>query len=366
MNIINADNGGIDAHVNKVRFFNEISFETKLKELCSGDLNKKVVVCSYSLDYNLISRYLNRLTNVEILLNSKNIGWLQSKYPSIKFYERNDVHAKFMLIEPNEVLLSSQNFWNKGNLEYFQWGVDIIGDKDVYNFYSDIFENYVKNSNNIEYRNKKQAKQKYEQQKLDYTPLLKSEVYLGSNSIIVSYPQLKLFKMQNYATKFVGYRNSQNKSRNLCLVTYTMPDNNHGGKGHLESILTGLKNSGTQLTLFASADVEKVERELKALSKKYKCFRFLTCKNLHAKMIIDDNKGVFLSSQNFSDSDWFEDTIRVKNGYVHTFYLEQFINFLKSQRIYKFVDGKKHELKDSEKESLLNDLAKLDKKIRRE
>ena len=303
---------------------------------------------------------LDQLSNyckVEILYNFNtlinfNINKLMKKHPTITFIGRDNVHAKFMFIGPDEVLLSSKNIWNKDPTEWFQWGADIIGDEDVYNYYLNEYKSYLNNSHTTCLTQNKQVKDDPSHRKAKGT-------YLKSKCLTINYARVKLCQVPNYATELVGYVQHKGcDSRNLCIVTYTMPDNKYRNKvySHLESILTGLDEGKADVSIFVGCQNLQVINKLQSFSKHYSNFKFYTCPNVHAKLIINDNNGVILSSQNFSDSGWFEDSIIVKNKAVHNFYLTEFLQFIENKQIQEYHNGNIINLSQDEKIKLINEL----------
>lgn len=63
-----------------------------------------------------------------------------------------------------------------------------------------------------------------------------------------------------------------------------------------------------------------------------------------------------MSSQNFSDSGWFEDSIIVKNKAVHNFYLTEFLQFIENKQIQEYHNGNIINLSQDEKIKLINEL----------
>lgn len=107
------------------------------------------------------------------------------KHPTITFIGRDNVHAKFMFIGPDEVLLSSKNIWNKDPTEWFQWGADIIGDEDVYNYYLNEYKSYLNNSHTTCLTQNKQVKDDPSHRKAKGT-------YLKSKCLTINYARVKL------------------------------------------------------------------------------------------------------------------------------------------------------------------------------
>lgn len=355
--MVDKDNGGVWAHVNQIKFLINFDFEDKINELIKNQKRTSVTICTYSIGFNLLQK-LDRLSNfckVEILFNTltnADIDMLREKYPTITFIGRNNVHAKFMFIGPDEVLLSSKNIWNNDPTEWFQWGADIIGDEDVYNYYLNEYKSYLNNSPTNRLTQNKQVKDDPSHRKA-------KGIYLQSKCLTINYARVKLCQVPNYATELVGYVQHKGcNSRSLCIVTYTMPDNKYKNKvySHLRSILNYLDKGKADVSIFVGCQNLQVINKLQSFSKRYSKFKFYTCPNVHAKLIINDNNGVILSSQNFSDSGWFEDSLIVKNKAVHNFYLTEFLQFIENKQIQEYRNGIVINLPQDKKMQLINDL----------
>lgn len=355
--MVDKDNGGVWAHVNQIKFLINFDFEDKINELIKNQKRTSVTICTYSIGFNLLQK-LDRLSNfckVEILFNTltnADIDMLREKYPTITFIGRNNVHAKFMFIGPDEVLLSSKNIWNNDPTEWFQWGADIIGDEDVYSYYLNEYKSYLNNSPTNRLTQNKQVKDDPSHRKA-------KSIYLQSKCLTINYARVKLCQVPNYATELVGYVQHKGcNSRSLCIVTYTMPDNKYKNKvySHLRSILNYLDKGKADVSIFVGCQNLQVINKLQSFSKRYSKFKFYTCPNVHAKLIINDNNGVILSSQNFSDSGWFEDSLIVKNKAVHNFYLTEFLQFIENKQIQEYRNGIVINLPQDKKMQLINDL----------
>lgn len=356
--MVDKDIGGVWAHVNQIKFLINFDFEDKIDELIKNEQTQPVTICTYSIGFNLLPKLdlLSNSCNVEVLFNTLtniDINVLKEKHPTITFIGKNNVHAKFMFIGSDEVLLSSKNIWSNDPTMWFQWGADIIGDEDVYNYYLNEYKSYLTNSYTDCLTQNKQVKDDPSHRKVKST-------YLKSDCLTIPYAKVKLCHTQNYATKLVGYRqqDSNGNNRSLCIITYTLPDNKYKNKvySHLRSILKGLDERNVSVSIFVGCIESKIENKIQVLSRDYSNFKFYTCPNVHAKLIIDDKKGVTLSSQNFSDSGWFEDSLIVKNKYVHNFYLTKFLQFIKNEQIQEYYNGNLVCLSQDEKQELVDKL----------
>lgn len=118
------------------------TWNTRLSQI--GHVPGRIIICTYSLP-NI--EYLRRIfdkrsDNILIIAHEKfqaKAAELKREYPGLQIVLKPDVHAKFVLIEPETVWLSSANFGSSG------WFEQTIGlhSEAAYRFMLDQVEQYV-------------------------------------------------------------------------------------------------------------------------------------------------------------------------------------------------------------------------------
>ena len=119
------------------------TWNTRLSQI--GRSNKKIIICTYSLpslEY-LKKIFGKRTENITLIAHEKfadKASHLKELYPDLEIILKPDVHAKYVLIEPDTVWMSSANFGSSG------WFEQTIGihDKDAYEFMLSQTKRYLK------------------------------------------------------------------------------------------------------------------------------------------------------------------------------------------------------------------------------
>ena len=119
------------------------TWNTRLSQI--GRSNKKIIICTYSLpSLEYLKKIFDKRTeNITLIAHEKfadKANYLKELYPDLEIILKPDVHAKYVLIEPDTVWLSSANFGSSG------WFDQTIGihDKDAYEFMLSQTERYLK------------------------------------------------------------------------------------------------------------------------------------------------------------------------------------------------------------------------------
>lgn len=128
--------------------------------------------------------------------------------------------------------------------------------------------------------------------------------------------EVKIAKSLNWNQKLNGYHN-----RKIIIATLILP-----GKEYVETILTKLLDHDNEVEIIAG--VTSKDR-LAYFKKKLPSLKYTVLPNMHVKFILIENDSqnkqgyVWLSSQNFGTSDWFENTINLKSNSVVKYLLGQ-------------------------------------------
>ena len=119
------------------------TWNTRLSQI--GRSNKKIIICTYSLpSLEYLKRIFDKRTeNITLIAHEKFVdkaSHLKELYPDLEIILKPDVHAKYVLIEPDTVWMSSANFGSSG------WFEQTIGihDKDAYEFMLSQTKRYLK------------------------------------------------------------------------------------------------------------------------------------------------------------------------------------------------------------------------------
>lgn len=108
----------------------------------------EIFLCTFSLsrDMEYISQIFDKRSHdITLIVNSKfrdRATMLKQMYPSIKILLAPDVHAKFALLSPHTVWLSSENFVKSSNFE----NTVGIHSREVYSFYMDEVRKFIDNT----------------------------------------------------------------------------------------------------------------------------------------------------------------------------------------------------------------------------
>lgn len=305
---------------NDYNYIPEITFMTGLDYkdiLMNVAPDRKVTICTYSL-YGAFAYFykpaLQHLKDVDLIITKIDAykDMFVHDLPNVHIHETDRSHAKMLLIAPDEVYLSSQNF---GEADWFQHAVH-IKDAYAYNYYLSLVTGFIADGmtgNIAKYTEGKWVKPGIGLEG-NYTPDLIGSTY------------------HSVRAKYMGSVNWNQKlnnvsDRSIIITTYTLPDT-----FYVKLMLDKLIKKNNYVTIIANS---KVENQLQELSRELGGFKYHTFKNMHAKMILyndfDLTKGdgtVLLSSQNFGTSGWFENLILIKEkGYKYYYEkLHEFTN----------------------------------------
>jgi hypothetical protein len=130
------DGGGLALRIDDAKLSTTHSASTWSSRLSQiGKSNGKVIICTYSLpnmDYlrKIFDKRTSKITLIAHEKFSERAGQLKKLYPDLQVVLKQDVHAKFVLIEPDIVWLSSANFGSSG------WFEQTIGlhSKEAYDY----------------------------------------------------------------------------------------------------------------------------------------------------------------------------------------------------------------------------------------
>lgn len=130
------DSGGLMFHSGKISINHGSTWNTKLSQI--GRNNKKIIIVTYSLPH--YSTYTTKILdkridgeNITIIAHEKfrdRATWLRDRYPKLEIILVNRVHAKLVLIEPETVWLSTENF---GRSTWLEASIG-IHDKSAYDY----------------------------------------------------------------------------------------------------------------------------------------------------------------------------------------------------------------------------------------
>ncbi len=291
--------------------------------------------------------------NVHIIINGKS---LYNECRARGFIENNKTHtvdkvetshAKMILAAPDVVCLSSQNV---GSADWLQNTV-IFHDEIAYEFYKKEFDQYAIDGwiNNF----------KYTDTSFDKMPKMIAEEGSDTSwgkSIILHKPKVKLEKMLNWKTKVMGIW-----YKDVLISSYTLPN-----EKYVKDTLRHLLKRGNHITFVINAasarKLQKIRKELaeeleetfldevqqgkfflaamrlEQIIKNGELFDIEVRTNVHAKVLLaskDQVNGggeevVWLSSQNFGSSGWFENMVGIYGAEAYNFYKEIFEDFLQT------------------------------------
>lgn len=305
-----SDGGGDTFILDNIELLSNIDFEKIFEEIADSSKIDVVTYSFYSDDF--IKSIFNGKSNVRVLLSNKHkMGTYFKKViesiclnSEVRFIE--DSHAKIVLAAPNFVYLGSQNIEQS---DWFQTGV-IIRDSLIYDYYLDIVNKLSDGQYTYNYKNKSCNFVMTDNQITDYVPYISSMPSYSLNGV-----EVKFSKMLNWNQKFNGL-----KKRNIIVSTYTLPN-----LDYLRTIIAKLFAQGNSLTIYAN---DIVLPTLQLLKKEFPQLVYDTRPNLHAKMVLIENNIVWLSSQNFGSSSWFENTINLKGLESYDYFYKRLSEFL--------------------------------------
>jgi len=313
------DGGGLSGTLKKITLMTGMDYR---KILANVPSDRKVTIWTYDLRSTQgIAFYrdcLGHLQNCELIVNKidetlkKNF---ETELPNVTLKSKPQTHAKFVLIEPNIVYVASQNFGD--NPDWFQHAA-CIQDEDVYKFYfddsarhanTDLINNIRNSGSQVVYTTTAMEKPNAGKYVPDY------------NGISLDLVESKLASTVNWNQKFNGDR-----GRNIILCTQTLPD-----LDYCKTIVKKLLKQGNRVCFIANhASIGK----LNELKQECEEIAFETFSNFHAKMALVSPTGtkpggtVWLSSQNFGSSGWFEHMIKLKHAKAYEYYLGKLEEFV--------------------------------------
>lgn len=238
----------------------------------------------------------------------------ETELPCVTLVNKENTHAKILVIPPDIVYLSSQNFGD--NPDWFQYAVR-IQDWGACQFYMGETADHKDgdSTNNIRQTGNSFA---------DYTRQASNNYgkYIPDYSgISLSAVEAKLEYTVNWNQKFNGYFD-----RDFLICTYTLPD-----YGYCQRMIEKLLKQRNRVHFIANT---KSEEPLRKLQQEFGKITFEVYSNFHAKMVLVSpvNAGrngiVWLSSQNFGDSGWFEHLFRLKSATAYEYYLGKLEGFV--------------------------------------
>ena len=321
MKPIKEDNGGILANLDEVEFSTNMDWDGVLSRIT----DEETIICTYGepdAEYNpFLKTHLPHMSNVMIVngLNSKVCSEdayykkIKSFNSNAKVYIKDTTHAKFLLIAPNEVYVTSQNV---GYSDWFQVTVH-IKDQGAFDFYKKVIYAYAE-------------KKLYSDLAKDWDALrfLAPERQIigtiGQNSsascVTVQAPLCKLFRMTNWNAKFNNIRD-----HHFTICTYTLPDYNYA-----EMTVKKLLSYGNKVKIIINSQFKSVAERLDNAIKDSR-FSYVCHPAIHAKIVLCDNHSVWIGSHNFGNSRWFESLYQIKNcPNVYDYYNQKLQDFIYS------------------------------------
>ena len=322
MEIRKKDNGGVLAKLDEIEFSTNMDWESTLSKIT----DQETIICTYGepdADYNpFFKKHLGHMTNVMIVngFNSKLVKQevyyekLKKFNDNAKVYVNDNTHAKFLLIAPNEVYVTSQNV---GYSDWLQVTVH-IKDMGAFDFYKNIIYEYVESQPKSVNHNyilpylapEKQGVSTNVQSKYDCSISVKSQL-------------CKLFRMPNWNAKF---NNIKNKHFTIC--TYTLPSYEYA-----KMAINKLLNNGNSIQLIMNSKFESVAKQLEDSIAKDQ-FKYACHPKIHAKIVLCDNLSVWIGSHNFGNSGWFESLFQIKYcSEAYDYYTKILNNYIKNSDI---------------------------------
>lgn len=317
MRIIKKDNGGVQGIIPEVRIMTGLDYERILSRVAP---NVYVKIYTYDLSekiefYEACLRHLHKCDVVvnEKKITQKKIDEFNAKLPNVNVIQKPNTHAKMILIEPGEVYLSSQNF---SRADWFQHAV-YIKDREAYFVYATNALSY-ENGNHTGNIGKKSSPENigHATQTSNISGIYQPD-YEG---IILNEVEGKFAESVNWNQKLNNVR-----KRDMYICTHTLPD-----MKYIRQILDKLCKEGNRIRIIANSSSGD---KLCELTKDYSELRYYLFDNFHAKMVLfspqnTDGKGtVWLSSQNFGTSEYFENLIMLKSSETYQYYVKKLEDF---------------------------------------
>lgn len=314
--LISKDNGG-KKYALKTPF--KIVTKVNWKEIIQAiKESSEIKIITYTINLAFVWELLNNTkAKITIILSTDTASadYYKSKIENmssevvVKLKEKT--HAKIIVANSGFIYLGSQNV---GFDSGFQACI-LMKDHIIYEEYNQIIDNLmmgltlptvkIKNKNrNVDYPQNKKSSASFEY--FTFNP----EIIINRGT------EVKIAKSLNWNQKLNGYHN-----RKIIIATLTLP-----GKEYVETILTKLLDHGNKVEIIAG--VTSKDR-LVYFKKKFPSLKYTVLPNIHAKFILIENDSqnkqgyVWLSSQNFGTSGWFENTINLKSNSVVKYLLGQ-------------------------------------------
>ncbi|HFI0162387.1 TPA: hypothetical protein ACGORW_000157 [Streptococcus suis] len=308
-----SDNGGDTYLLDSIELLSSIDFIKIFEEFSS---TAKIDIVTYSFyDDEFVKKPFCKKTNIRVLLS--NVPKLSQHYADLiqKIVPNSDVvqveetHAKIILAEPNFVYLGSQNIEQS---DWFQTGV-IIRDEVIYKYYLNVVNDLAKGKSPYNFSSKSSNYVLPNQNRLPYNPFTPSISSKKLNNV-----KVKFSKQLNWNQKFNGLR-----SRKIIITTYTLPNIDY-----IRTMLIKLFKQQNEVTIYANSIALPT---LEKLSIEFPSLNFDTRPNLHAKMVLVEGNIVWISSQNFGASSWFENTLNIKSDDAYCYFEAMLREFLLNQ-----------------------------------
>ncbi len=305
-----SDNGGDTYRLDSIELLSHINFHSIFEEISSS---AKIDIVTYSFyDDEFVKELFREKRNVRVLLSKIHKqsqhyeDLIQEIGPNSEVIQVEGTHAKIILAEPNFVYLGSQNI---DQSDWFQTGV-IIRDQDIYNYYLNIVDDLAngKSPYNFSHRSSDYVPPNYT--KIPFEPFKPS-----ISSKTLHNVEVKFSKQLNWNQKFNGLHN-----RKIIITTYTLPN-----LDYIRTMLKKLFKQQNDVTIYANSIALPT---LKNLKNEFQNLIFETRPNLHSKMVLVDDNIVWISSQNFGTSAWFENTLNIKSDAAYCFFETTLREFL--------------------------------------
>lgn len=314
-----SDNGGVYCTLKKITLMTGMDYK---EILTSVSPDRKVAIWTYNLfsreGFTFYKDCLSHLQNCELIVNKIDEPMrkkFDNELPNITLISKANTHAKILLIAPDIVYLASQNFGD--NPDWFQYAVR-IQDEEAYQFYSKDTAFYAGTTltNNI-----CQSRNNAVGALMTSTSDNNGNFSPDYSGISLNLVDGKLASTVNWNQKFNGVR-----GRDIIICTQTMPD-----MSYCKTIIGKLIRQDNRICIVAH---QTSKGKLCKLQQEYKQITFETYSNFHAKMVLispakTNGEGiVWLSSQNFGDSGWYEHLLNLKSAKAYEYYLEKIRNFM--------------------------------------
>lgn len=300
---LKSDNGGDTYCLDNIELLANIDFLKIFKEISTSS---KIDIVTYSFyDDEFVKALFCDKINVRVLLSK--VPKQSQHYTDLireivrdsEVIQVEETHAKIVLADPDFIYLGSQNIEQS---DWFQTGV-VIRDIGIYKYYLKIVDDLANGKLFYNFPHKSSGYVLPYRNNISYKPFKTSIPSKKLKNVIV-----KFSKQLNWNQKFNGVRN-----RNIIITTYTLPNLDYN-----RSILTKLFKQNNNVTIYANSIALQTLKKLKG---EFPNLNYDTRPNLHSKMVLIEDNIVWISSQNFGTSTWFENTLNIKSPDAY-FYFE--------------------------------------------